>query len=284
MAQYEKELTYRLLKEGSVFRLEADGLDRTYQVGIGTVLWSLPAAVAVQHGEQAGWLEQLGPRGPWIVERLIGMREFPAGMDCDGKVAMLEACVRRACAPTGDTDVKLHQHVCCETRAWCSDGADLGVPLAASASFPNLTFHAWDEAHSAQKLCVHAMKDGDEVDITDKLLVTSKRPPSLAKFLTTSMAFRKTVGNAQVDEAISFVKNFGWAPQRFTSRARPYARESRRWNVIFNALAEEAVGPNRDRLYQATRQAARRQRPRSAGSEPLRSPSSWRRPQPNGRR
>ena len=91
------------------------------------------------------------------------------------------------------------------------------------------------------------MKDGDEVDITDKLLVTSKKPPSLAKFLTTSMAFRKTVGNAQVDEAISFVNNFGWAPQRFTSRARPYARESRRWNVIFNALAEEAVGPNRDR-------------------------------------
>ena len=38
MAQYEKELTYRLLKEGSVFRLEADGLDRTYQVEIGTVL------------------------------------------------------------------------------------------------------------------------------------------------------------------------------------------------------------------------------------------------------
>ena len=128
MAQYEKELTYRLLKEGSVFRLEADGLDRTYQVEIGTVLWSLPAAVAAQQGEQAGWLEALGPRGPWIVERLIGTREFAGSMDCDGKVAMLEACVRRACAPTGDVDVRLHQHVSNETRAWRSDGADLGVP------------------------------------------------------------------------------------------------------------------------------------------------------------
>ena len=36
----------------------------------------------------------LGPRGPWIVERIIGMREFPHSMDVDGKVSMLEASVR----------------------------------------------------------------------------------------------------------------------------------------------------------------------------------------------
>ena len=118
------------------------------------------------------------------------MREFPGSMDCDGKVAMLEACVRRACAPTGDVDVRLHQHVRNETRTWCSDGADLGVPLAASAFFPNLAYHAWGEAHSAQKLCAHTMKDEDKVDITDRLLVTGKKPASLAKFLTTSMVLR----------------------------------------------------------------------------------------------
>ena len=43
MAQYEKIQTYRLLREGAVFRLAADGLERTYQVEIGTVIWSLPA-------------------------------------------------------------------------------------------------------------------------------------------------------------------------------------------------------------------------------------------------
>ena len=37
MAKYEKELTHRLLREGAVFRLQADGLDRTYQVEIGTM-------------------------------------------------------------------------------------------------------------------------------------------------------------------------------------------------------------------------------------------------------
>ena len=35
---------------------------------------------------------------------------------------------------------------------------------------------------------------------------------------------------------------FGWAPQRFQSRARPYARESRRWHTIWSAVAAEADG------------------------------------------
>ena len=109
MAHYEKEVAHRLLSEGAVFRLQADGLDRTYQVEIGTILWSLPASLKhlPAHGEQAGWLEVVGPRGPWIVERIIGMQEFPHDMDCDGKVAMLEACVRRACiSSSGDVDTK----------------------------------------------------------------------------------------------------------------------------------------------------------------------------------
>jgi len=62
MAHYEKELTHRLLREGAVFRLQADGLERAYQVEIGTVLWSLPSFLKhlTAHGEQMGWLEVLG--------------------------------------------------------------------------------------------------------------------------------------------------------------------------------------------------------------------------------
>ena len=155
MALHEKLVTQKILKEGVVFRLSADGLDRTYQVELGTVLWSLPKALDFlpNYGKNAGWLEQLGPKGPWIVERLIGMREFPQAMDCDGKATMLEDCVRRACQTAGgDVDVDLHKHVREETRAWCSDGADLDVPLAATATFPRLAFHAWDESHSVQAL------------------------------------------------------------------------------------------------------------------------------------
>ena len=158
MAQHEKLVTQKLLREGVVFRLIADGLDRTYQVELGTVLWTMPKTLdfLLVYATNAGWLEQLGPKGPWLVERLIGMREFPKGMGCDGKATMLEDCVRRACQTSGgEVDVSLHKHVCEQTRAWCSDGADLDVPLAATNTFPHLVFHGWDESHSAQPLLIH---------------------------------------------------------------------------------------------------------------------------------
>jgi hypothetical protein len=139
MAFYEKELTRRVLREGAVFRLQADGLERTYQIEIGTVIWSWLAGLKPlqAHGEKQGWLEVLGPRGPWIVERIIAMQEFPQAMDCDGKASMLETSVRRACLNgSGEVDTKLLKHVQAQTRVWCSDGADLQVPLAASAFFP----------------------------------------------------------------------------------------------------------------------------------------------------
>ena len=120
------------------------------------------------------------------------MEEFPGDMNCDGKVSMFESCVRRACVEEGgEVDIKLHQHVREQTRAWCSDGADLSVPLAASAFFPGLTFISWDEAHSANRLLANSFVDDEEVTATELLLVTGKRPYSLAKFLTTSTVFRK---------------------------------------------------------------------------------------------
>ena len=85
----------------------------------------------------------------------------------------------------------------------------------------------------------NSMKGDPEIVLTDQLLVTGKQPYSLAKFLSTSMIFRKTVGDAQLADEVAFVKNFGWAPQRFNSRARPYARETRRWKTIFDAVAKE---------------------------------------------
>ena len=250
LAMHERLVTHKMLKEGAVFRLSADGLDRTYQVEIGTVLWSLPKVLEflVPYACNAGWLEQLGPKGPWLVERLIGMREFPKGMDTDGKASMLEDCVRRACQGAGGAvDVALHKHVREETRAWVSDGLDLDVPLAATATFPHLVFHGWDEAHSAQALLRNSIKDDPEIEITDSVLVTRKKPPSLAKFLSTSTVFRNTVGLQQQAHDIAFVENFGWAPQRYNSRARPLARESRRWDIIFNSLGEESQGSNQDR-------------------------------------
>ena len=81
----------------------------------------------------------------------------------------------------------------------------------------------------------------------DQLLVTGKQPYSLAKFVSTSDVFRKRFGDAQVAGSVAFVQNFEWAPQRFQSRARPYARESRRWHAIWSAVAAEADGKDAKR-------------------------------------
>ena len=95
-------------------------MERTYQVEIVTVLWSLPAKLVhlPAYGENAGWLEVSGPRGPWLVERIIVMEEFIGDMNCDGKVSILDSCLRRAFIDEGgEVDIKLHQHVREEMRA-----------------------------------------------------------------------------------------------------------------------------------------------------------------------
>ena len=65
--------------------------------------------------------------------------------------------------------------------------------------------------------------------------------------MSTSDVFRKKLGDAQADAGISFVQNFGWAPQHCQSRARPYARESRRWDAMWSVVVVEVVGSNPDR-------------------------------------
>ena len=244
MAQHERNVTHSLLKEGAVFRLQADGLDRIYQVEIGTVLWKLPASLQLTPliREQATWLETLGPNGPWVAERLIGMHEFPSALDCNAKVSMLESCVRQAAvSANGEVDPTVFKHVREEMRVWTSDGADREVAAAASATFRGLKFDAWDESHSAQKLLAAVMKEDEEIVTTDALLVSGKNPPSLAKFISTSLVFRKTVEDSQVEEEVAFFENWGWAPHRYSSRARPYKRHGRRWNSLFKSLATEAA-------------------------------------------
>ena len=176
------------------------------------------------------------------------MRQFPGEMGLDGKVTMVEAAVRDlAREQDGTIDVDLHQRVSQRVRVWTSDGQDRDVGLALSKPFPRMAFHARDESHSAGRLLLHALRHDAEIKLVDELLVTGKKPYSLAKFLSTSDVFRKKVGDAQAEQDVAFVRNFGWAPQRFQSRARPYARAARRWGAIWSAVAEEASSTNRKR-------------------------------------
>ena len=223
-----------------------------YQVEIGAVLWTFPAALEPVRADLAksGCISCLGARGPWVAERLIGMHEFPSEMNLEGKASMVEDAVRSATLGTdGEVDTELHQHILRGTRVWTSDGADLDVghALAEDGRFSSLVCHAWDESHSAGRLLASALKHDQEVLEVDRLLVTGKKPYSLAKFVSTSDVFRKKFTDAQVAASVAFVRNFGWAPQRFQSRARPYARETRRWHAIWSAVAAEADGKDAKR-------------------------------------
>ena len=175
-------------------------------------------------------------------------------MGLDGKVSMVEAAVRDlARRQNGTIDVDLHTRVSGRVRVWTSDGADGNVGRALSGPFRGMAFHAWDESHSAGRLLQHALRHDAEIKLVDELLVTGKNPYSLAKFLSTSDVFRKRVGDAQAEHDVAFVRNFGWAPQRFQSRARPYGRAARRSGPIWSAVAEEASSTNRERRDLAQR-------------------------------
>ena len=151
---------------------------------------------------------------------------------------------RAAVSVSGEVDTDLFERLRKNVRVWTSDGADRDVGLAATAVFPGLCFHAWDESHSAVRLLSNALKDDPEIQMVEQLLVTGKTPHSLAKFLSTLDVFRNKFGDAQMQDQVAFVKNFGWAPQRYQSRARPYARECRRWNSIWTSVAAEAGAPH----------------------------------------
>ena len=252
LASLERLVTHEVLKAGVAYWLQADGLGRTYQAGIGAVVWKFPASVAwlLQPGLHFSWLLQLGDRGPWLVERLLGAREFPAEMNTPAKVQMLVDYVRRATQDAnGDVDLQLYRRVRSRTLSWASDGADRAVGDAATEHFPPMVFRVWEESHSAVKVLAHAVTEDPEVRLIDALLVSGKDPPSLAKFLSTSEVYRRRCADAQLSagDGVSLCEHFGWAPQRFASRARPLAREARRWDAIWDSLATEAGSASRSR-------------------------------------
>ena len=256
LASLERLVTHEVLKAGVAYWLQADGLGRTYQAGIGAVVWKFPASVAwlLQPGLHFSWLIQLGDRGPWLVERLLGAREFPSDMNTPAKVRMLENYIRRATQDAkGDADLQLHRKIRSRALSWASDGADRAVGDVATEHFPSMVFRVWEESHSAVKVLAHAVTEDPEVRLVDSLLVSGKDPPSLAKFLSTSEVYRRRCADAQLsaDDGVSLCENFGWAPQRFASRARPLARVARRWDPIWDSLATEAgsASNSQRRLY-----------------------------------
>ena len=144
-------------------------------------------------------------------------------------------------------DIGLHGRLTHRCLSWASDGADRGVGDAATRHFENMKFRVWEESHSSVKVLEHAVKADAEAVAVDALLVSGKNPQSLAKFVSTSDVYRNRVGEAQREAGVAMVFNFGWAPQRYQSKMRPLTREARRWDPIWDSIATEAAGNNKER-------------------------------------
>ena len=132
-----------MLKAGEAYWLQADGLGRAYQAAVGAVVWKCPTSVSwlLQPGLQLSWLIKLGDQGPYLIERLLGGREFHAELGTAAKVRMLTEYVRRAAQDAdGRVDLELPERLRFRTLSWASDGADRGVGEAATEQVPSMVF------------------------------------------------------------------------------------------------------------------------------------------------
>ncbi len=122
----------------------------------------------------------------------------------------------------------------------------------------NLVFEVNDTTHSLQLAIRNAVAGDPEVDIVQKVLLTNKRPvPSVSNLLRHSPRFRSVFSKQQQEDSLAVLQHLGWAPQRMTSRSRPYARVCMRVKSLLAALAHEAThGPEKDTAMAVLREIA----------------------------
>ena len=238
MAERERNVTSKLLLNASVVGLLQDARDTKVPVLLKLVLWSWPRGL--QKDAVLG-VESMGHSGagpPWVALRVAAVGHAnDKGQSLINSVAAL--------CPNDAAFSACKQRV----RFMCTDGAfdQLRVADSARACFENLRFHTEDESHGALTIMRHAMEADQEISMTDSLFVSGKAPYSLAKFLGTSSHFAALFQQEQVADGLAVLKSFGFAPQRFDSRKKPFSRACQRLRQAFSALAKEAEGTDQKR-------------------------------------
>ncbi len=155
--------------------------------------------------------------GIQVVDRLLSLRQ---SQGLDGTVQLAEHLtdrLRDACGGAGALWDRVRHRV----RVFCPDGApdeQLAGRLA-SGSFPNLRFVIRCAAHAAQGAVKNAFAADDKVADVTKTVVQE-----LASFLRHSQRFQLRFGANAHQEAMAAVRNFDFAPQRFSSTERPLTR------------------------------------------------------------
>ena len=105
-----------------------------------------------------------------------------------------------------------------------------------------------DTTHTMQLNIKHAVSGEPEVTLVQEVLLTNKNThKSVSGLLRDSSACRCSFTNEQKEEVEVVLRHLSWAPQRMSSRHKPYGRASLRPGALFAFLADRAENGRLDR-------------------------------------
>ena len=243
MAEREQDITDKFAGASTSSGIAVDGRESVWAVLLHLVVWRWPRGVP-RAPLPKGVTALNGDRGPWLVDRIAGAPQLGADHTAAAKTRSTLTAVRSA-TRTEQSQKNLRQTM----RFFAGDGAGDAQLVGKSLPrhFPGLRFRMWDTSHANVLVLKNSLGGDPELDMVDQLLVSGKEPPSLSKFLSTSGRFRETFKQEEADDLVAILAHFGWAPQRFTSKVRPYTRTALRLRQAFATIAAEAVGPDHKR-------------------------------------
>jgi hypothetical protein len=240
IAMRETQITTNLLSVADSFCFKQDGRGESLaNTAAGMVLWKWPRGLSRSPLPQGVRCLGVGDNPPWIGRRILAISDLQANHSSDAKASAAEEAMAMN---TRDTDDYKHMqeilhHYVSDNAA---DAQEVGRKLREQHGFSNLAFLSQGAFHSALLVLKTTIGCDPEIDLVDKLVVSSKEPPSLARFLTQSTRLAAKFGEKQAQDHVQSLTHLGWRPQRADSKKKPYGRFAWRLNQCFETLAEEA--------------------------------------------
>ena len=236
MADAEKLVTYHLLMAASMIALIQDARGGSLLVMARVVLWKWPRQLRGQRPSGVECLGQ-GHEGPWTAERILNLKEMGAQYDGPAQAKLTVKSFKEACV-TEDSFNQCKSKVTFFATDNASDEAAVYDNL--HLEFENCRFEVKDSSHTLQLAIKNGVKGEPEVEKVQHILLTGKKPhKSLSSLLRHSPRFRKVFSDRQQEDALSILEHLGWAPQRLSSRSRPWGRISMRLKSLLAALSDE---------------------------------------------
>lgn len=236
MADRERQVNMKLFAHCSAAGLQQDGRGDAVAVTCKMVLWRWPPGLSTDPPVH-GVLSLNNGKAPWIVCRVAALTELKADRGAD---ALLDSLESTLCKHSQDENNL--KDIAGKIWFVTTDGA--ADELSAGRKFMNkhrnVRFHFTDECHTAMLALKKVLSADPEIEEVERLLVSGKRPYSVAKWLSTSDICAAHFKDEERADAVSVLENLSWAMQRFDSRKKPLARICLRLQQVFGALASVA--------------------------------------------